>query len=194
MARPRHIRRSGALLDQRAELASGERKADGRDAGACRRQLECEAAPFKRHRAPIKERAPLATELEAVTARIERVLDLYSRGKLDETTLEQVSRRLRRRQDAIREQLATLEAPLEVDFTVNQERLRTFLTDMDRWMREGDVVRRKTLLREVYQELRIWPKTATKPWTRKVFVAANLDALTRFWMVSPTGFEPVLPD
>jgi hypothetical protein len=141
----------------------------------------------KRHRAPIKERAPLATELEAVTTRLERVLDLYSRGKLDETTLEQVSRRLRRRQDAIREQLATLEAPLEVDFTVNQERLRTFLTDMDRWMREGDVVRRKTLLREVYQELRIWPKTATKPWTRKVFVAANLDTLTRFWMVSPMG-------
>ena len=87
----------------------------------------------------------------------------------------------------IREQLATLEAPLEVDFTVNQERLRTFLADMDRWMREGDVVRRKTLLREIYQELRIWPKTATKPWTRKVFVAANLDTLTRFWMVSPTG-------
>ena len=52
------------------------------------------------------------------------------------------------------------------------------------------MVRRKTLLREVYQELQIWPKTATKPWTRKVFVAANLDTLTRFWMVSPTGFEP----
>jgi hypothetical protein len=100
-----------------------------------------------------------------------------------------VSRRLRRRQDAIREQLATLEAPLEVDFTENQERLRTFLADMDRWMREGDVVRRKTLLREVYQELRIWPKRATKPWTRKVFVAANLDTLTRFWMVSPTGTD-----
>ena len=84
-------------------------------------------------------------------------------GKLDETTLERVRRRLRRRQDAIREQLVTLEAPLEVDFTVNQERLRTFLGDMERWMREGDVVRRRTLLREVYQELRIWPKTVTKP-------------------------------
>jgi hypothetical protein len=41
-----------------------------------------------------------------------------------------------------------------VDFTVNQERLRTFLAHMEHWMREGDVVRRKTLLREVYQEIR----------------------------------------
>ncbi len=96
----------------------------------------------KRHRAPIKDRAPLETELEAVTTRLERVLDLYSRGKLDETTLEQASRRLRRRQDAIREQLATLEAPLEVDFTVNQERLHAFLADIERWIREGDVVSR----------------------------------------------------
>ena len=98
-----------------------------------------------------------------VSTRLERVLDLYSGGKLDETTLEQVSRRLRRRQDAIRDQLVTLETPREVDFTVNQERLRTFLGDMERWMREGDVVRRRTLLREVYQALRIWPKTVTKP-------------------------------
>jgi hypothetical protein len=36
-----------------------------------------------------------------------------------------------------------------VDFTVNGERLRAFLADMNQWMREGDVVRRKTLLREV---------------------------------------------
>jgi hypothetical protein len=36
------------------------------------------------------------------------------------------------------------------------------------------------LLREVYQAIRIWPKTVTTPWTRKVFVAVNLDALTRF--------------
>jgi hypothetical protein len=29
---------------------------------------------------------------------------------------------------------------------------------MDEWVHEGDVVRRKTLLREVYKEIRIWPK------------------------------------
>jgi hypothetical protein len=53
--------------------------------------------------------------------------------------------------EAIREQLATLEAPPEVDFTVNQERLHAFLADMDKWIREEDVVRRKTLLRGVFQ-------------------------------------------
>ena len=56
-------------------------------------------------------------------------------------------------------------------------------------MREGDVLRRKTLLREVYQEIRLWPKTGAKAWTRKVAVAANLDALTRALVVAPTGFE-----
>ena len=54
-------------------------------------------------------------------------------------------------------------------------------------MREGDVVRRKTLLREVYREIRLWPKMGRKPWTRKVLVAANVEALTRFFVVSPTG-------
>jgi hypothetical protein len=80
-----------------------------------------------------------------------------------------------------------------VDFAVNRERLRAFLADMDQWMREGDVVRRKTLLREVYHEIRIWPKTGTKPWTRKVFVAANLEALTRFCGV-PDGIRRLVAD
>jgi hypothetical protein len=58
-----------------------------------------------------------------VSTKLERVLDLYSRGKLDEVTLEGLSRRLRRRQEALREQLDTLEGPLEVDCRVNRERL-----------------------------------------------------------------------
>ena len=134
----------------------------------------------KRRRVAIKDTQLLHDELDAVSAKLERVLDLYSRGKLDEETLEGLSRRLRRRQEALREQLDTLEGPLEVDFRVNRERLQAFLGDMERWMREGDVVRRKTLLREVYREIRLWPKTGRKPWTRKVLVAANVDALTRF--------------
>jgi hypothetical protein len=56
---------------------------------------------------------------------------------------------------------------------------------MDRWMHDGDVVRRKTLLRHVYQEIRLWPKTGVKPWTRKVEVVANLEALTRAFVVAP---------
>ena len=65
---------------------------------------------------------------------------------------------------------------------MNPERLRAFLADIDRWMRESDVVRRKTLLREVYQEIR-----GSKPWTRPVLVTANLETLTRAFVVSPTG-------
>jgi hypothetical protein len=145
----------------------------------------------RKRRLPVTDRQALRAELDAVATRLERVLVLYGEGKLDEESLAALNRRLRRRQDAIREQLAMFEAPLEVDFRVNPERLRAFLADMNQWMREGDVVRRKTLLREVYQEIRIWPKGGAKPWTRKVFVAANLDALTRFWVVAPTGFEPV---
>src|SRR4029453_1466461 len=40
--------------------------------------------------------------------------------------------------------------------------------------------------------IRIWPKTASKPWTRKVFAAANLDALPRFWMgaLPSDGWRP----
>jgi hypothetical protein len=67
------------------------------------------------------------------------------------------------------------------------------LADMDQWMREGDVVRRKTLLREVYREIRLWPKTGRKPWTREVLVAASGEALTRFGVVSPRRFEPGRP-
>ena len=122
-----------------------------------------------------------------MSAKLEPVLDLYNRGKLDEVTLEGLSRRQRRRQEALHGQLETLEGPLEVDFRVNRERLQAFLADMEQWMREGDVVRRKTLLREVYREIRLWPKVGRKPWTRKVLVAANVEALTRFFVVSPTG-------
>lgn len=61
-------------------------------------------------------------------------------------------------------------------------------------MREGDVVRRKTLLGAVYREMRLWPRTGAKRWARKVMVVAHLEELTRAFVVSPTGFEPVFPD
>jgi hypothetical protein len=51
-------------------------------------------------------------------------------------------------------------------------------------LRGRDVVKRKTLLRNAYQEIRLWPKTGAKPWTRKVLVAANLETLTRLFVVS----------
>ena len=60
-------------------------------------------------------------------------------------------------------------------------------------MREGDVVRRKTLLREVYREIRLWPKTGRKPWPRNVLVAANVEAFTRSFVVSPTGLARLWP-
>ena len=66
----------------------------------------------------------LAHRVDAVAARLERILDLYGQGKLDEESLAALNRRLRRRQEAIQQQLATLEAPLQVDFTVNRERLQ----------------------------------------------------------------------
>ena len=56
-------------------------------------------------------------------------------------------------------------------------------------MRRGDVARRKTLPRNVYREIRLSPTPGGKPWTRCVVVTANLDALTRFWLVSPTGYK-----
>lgn len=54
-------------------------------------------------------------------------------------------------------------------------------------MREGDIIRRKTFLRAVYREMRLWPRIGKKPWTRKVLVVAHLEELTRAVMVAPTG-------
>jgi hypothetical protein len=48
---------------------------------------------------------------------------------------------------------------------------------MDQWMRERHVIRRKMLLREVDEEIRIWPKTCAKPGAHEVFVAATRERL-----------------
>jgi hypothetical protein len=96
--------------------------------------------------------------------------------------------RLRQRRQAVKSQLDALQGPLRVDFRVNTDRLRTFRGEMGTWMRQGDPVRRKTLLRNVYQEIRLWPKSGGKSWTRKVFVSASLEVLTRSFAVSPRGF------
>ncbi len=117
-------------------------------------------------------------------------MELYTKEIIDEAQLRTMNTRLRQRRAAVQTQLDTV-SPLPVDFQVNPDRVRAFLDQMEQWMREGDVLRRKTLLREVYQEIRLWPKTGSKSWTRKVSVAANLDALTRAFVVAPTGFEPV---
>jgi hypothetical protein len=63
---------------------------------------------MRKRRLPVKDACTLRAELDAVTTRLERILDLYGQGKLDEDSLGQLNRRLRRRQDAIREQLVLL--------------------------------------------------------------------------------------
>jgi len=145
----------------------------------------------QRRRAVIKDAEGLRQELESIDRQLQKIVELYTKEIIDEAQLRAMNARLRQRRAAVRTQLETLTAPLEVDFRVNPDRVRAFLDQMDQWMREGDVLRRKTLLREVYQEIRLWPKMGSKTWTRKVAVAANLDALTRAFVVAPTGFEPV---
>ncbi len=93
----------------------------------------------------------------------QKAVELYTRGKFDEEELDSLTSRLRQRRDAVKAQLETLRAPLQVDFRGNVDRLRAFVADMETWMRDGDVVRRKTLLRNVYREITIWPKTTGRP-------------------------------
>lgn len=57
-------------------------------------------------------------------------------------------------------------------------------------MREGDVLRRRTLLRSLHREIRLGPRTGGKPSTRRVRVTAKLETLTRSLVVSPTGHVP----
>jgi len=138
-----------------------------------------------RRRAVVRDAAALHRELAAVDQRIETTFDLYAKGQLGEDSLSALNARLRQRQAALQHDLQALERPIPVDFQVNVDRLRAFLNDMTHWMRDGEVVRRKTLLREVYRALRLWPRTGSKPWTRKVEVEANLDTLTRAFVVAP---------
>jgi hypothetical protein len=138
-----------------------------------------------RRRAAIKDTKVLRDELESLDQQRQKAVELYTKGKFNEEELDAVNARLRARHAAVKGQLDALEAPLQVDFRVNVERLRAFVRDMDAWMCEGDLVRRKTLLRNVYREMRLWPKAGT-PWRRRLGVMANVDELTRAILVSPT--------
>ena len=117
----------------------------------------------QRRRAVIKDAQVLQQELESVDRQLQKALELYTKGRLDEDQLDAMNGRLRQRRCAVKDQLDALQGPLKIDFRVNTERLRAFLKQMDEWMREGDPVRRKTLLRNVYQEIRLWPKSGRNP-------------------------------
>ncbi len=145
----------------------------------------------QQRRAVIHDTERLRRELDSIDHQLHKALELYTKSILDEGQLAALTARLRQRRTAIHRQL---EAPgrrsLPVDFHVNADRLRAFLNDMETWMHDGDIVKRKMLLREVYHTIRLWPKVG-KPWTRKILVSANVAALTRSFVVAPTGFEPV---
>jgi len=147
----------------------------------------------QRRRAVSQDVHRLRQELDSIDQQLHKALELYTKGVLDEGQLTAVNTRLRQRRTAVQRQSDALSGPLHVDFRVNADRLRAFLNEMETWMREGDVVKRKTLLREVYHAIRLWPK-AGRPWTRKMLVSANVAALTRSFVVAPTGFEPVFSD
>jgi hypothetical protein len=78
-----------------------------------------------------------------------------------------------------------------MDFPVNRERPRAFLADMDQWMREGDVVRRRTLLRGSAGKSGTGRKPGPSPGRASSSLPRTWKRLHAFgWWLS-TGFAPV---
>ncbi len=145
----------------------------------------------QQRRTVIHDAERLQRELDSIDQQLQKALELYSKNILDEGQLAALNTRLRQRRSALQRQLDAPSPPsLPLNFHVSADRLRAFLNAMETWMRDGDIVKRKMLLREVYHTIQLWPKVG-KPWTRKILVSANVAALTRSFVVAPTGFEPV---
>src|SRR3546814_1106995 len=73
---------------------------------------------------------PIFLELESIDRQRQKAVELYTKGKFDEDQLDALNSRLRQQRGAIKAQLDALHAPLQVDFRVDVERLRAFVTDM----------------------------------------------------------------
>ena len=134
--------------------------------------------------------------LERELARVERELAILWERHVDGTFgLDQyrhLNGPLWTKKEQLAAQIVGAKVPIEVDFQVDREVMEKAIKETVQWLGAGDLAKRRAILGKLFTEIRLGPrKTDVRTTSREVWILSDIDGLTRVFVASPTGFEPV---
>ncbi len=134
--------------------------------------------------------------LERELARTERELvllwDRHVDGTLGLDQYRQLNGPLWTKKEHLVGQIAVAKAPIEVDFQVDRAVMEKAIKETVQWLGAGDLAKRRAILGKLFTEIRIGPREAgARTGSREIWILSDIEGLTRVFMASPTGFEPV---
>ncbi len=137
------------------------------------------------------ESEDLKVRMKRVQQEIDKFIDLYRDDILDRDDL-------RRRTTSLKEQKQLIENRLqeiiksESASQVSKEKILTVIESLREELHMADPATRKRVIHQLFERIEVFPKEGEVGKRKLVIKGSNLP-LTRVYVASPTGFEPVLP-
>jgi site-specific DNA recombinase len=134
---------------------------------------------------------PLERRLKEIEKERKRLMDLYRRGLIEMDEVEQELTALNNTKSEIENAIEEMRAQQGV-VDVDDKTIRQVIETLGEQVRDADPKIRKRAVLNLFDELRIGPKTGS-PWVRNITAKGILLPLAAVSVASPRGFEPLLP-
>jgi site-specific DNA recombinase len=130
---------------------------------------------------------------------IERLMTLFSRGKIKAEIIEAAIEPLQKEKGGLEgraKDLSEMEKVLDIKIgEFSSERIRAELQRFEELANDDNIIEMRNMVRDFIYQIKLFPKEqpTAKKWQRCVEIQSFIRTLTMTKVASPTGFEPVLP-
>lgn len=135
--------------------------------------------------------------VSALSTQIERLLDLYAKGVGDSATVERkIGELTEERERLTREAAASREVSAVLQYAADQisdEAIRGYCDRFEKLLSDSNRGLMRQFLDQFVARVEVFPRQGSRKSLRQVDVHGVIPQFTRIALVSPTGFEPVLP-
>ena len=133
----------------------------------------------------------LERDLAVVERKLATLWDRHADGTLSLDQYRHLNAPLWQRREALVAQLAEASAPLEVDFSHDQERVARLIKDVTAWLTSGKEADRRYIVGRLFTEIRLGPRFGRgRRWERNLDFVSDITGLSGAHVASPAGFEP----
>jgi len=129
--------------------------------------------------------------LEKINKQIQKVMRLYRLGTIDDAEIEAELVPLQIQKKVLAKSIKDLKAEKGV-YEITEKDVKDVLSNLEDEVKHADPKIRKRAFQTLFEEIHIFPKEGS-PWKRLLEIKGVQVPLTRVFVASPRGFEPLLP-
>jgi chromosome segregation ATPase len=134
---------------------------------------------------------PMIANVIRLERQIDRLLKAYQVVAIEVETLQEQMDPLRKQKQALTARIDEAEAALN-RLQVNDDEIKRVLDHLGGEIEHADIQKEKRVVQTLFQEILVFPKEGDS-WKRIIEIKGTYVPLTRVFVASPRGFEPLSP-